>query len=62
MAIVLGIDKFMSEVPRADQHRRQRRRLHRRCWWEGELDRKQLEANLNRSIDPSNLQTAVTTD
>ena len=30
MAIVLGIDKFMSEVPRADQPLRQRRRLRRR--------------------------------
>ena len=38
MAIVFSIDKFMSEVPRADQHHRQRRRSVVVSWWEGELD------------------------
>jgi aerobic C4-dicarboxylate transport protein len=30
-------------------------------WWEGELDREKLNANLKRSVDPSDLETAVTT-
>src|ERR1700710_1468924 len=61
MAIVLGIDKFMSEC----------RALTNLCgngvacvvvsWWEGELDRDKLHANLNQTVDPTDLQTAVTT-
>ncbi|MDE2577871.1 MAG: dicarboxylate/amino acid:cation symporter [Hyphomicrobiales bacterium] len=61
MAIVLGIDKFMSEC----------RALTNLCgngvacvvvsWWEGELDRNKLNAALNRDIDPSDVETAVTT-
>src|SRR5471030_3127567 len=61
MAIVLGIDKFMSEC----------RALTNLCgngvacvvvsWWEGELDHDKLHANLNQTIDPSDLETAVTT-
>jgi len=31
------------------------------AWWEGELDRKMLNAGLERRVDPSNLETAVTT-
>jgi hypothetical protein len=30
-------------------------------WWEGELDRERLDSNLNQTIDPSDLETAVTT-
>jgi aerobic C4-dicarboxylate transport protein len=30
-------------------------------WWEGELDHEKLRANLNKTIDPSDLETAVTT-
>lgn len=62
MAIVLGIDKFMSEC----------RALTNLCgngvacvivaWWEGELDRDKLNARLSRQIDPTDLETAVTTD
>ncbi|MCK1386443.1 dicarboxylate/amino acid:cation symporter [Bradyrhizobium sp. 21] len=62
MAIVLGIDKFMSEC----------RALTNLCgngvacvivaWWEGELDRDKLNARLNRQIDPTDMETAVTTD
>jgi len=62
MAIVLGIDKFMSEC----------RALTNLCGngvacvvvsaWEGELDRGKLQAGLARQIDPSDLETAVTTD
>src|SRR5204863_7260048 len=59
MAIVLGIDKFMSEC----------RALTNRCgngvacvvvaWWEGELDRDKLRAGLERNIDPTDFETAV---
>jgi aerobic C4-dicarboxylate transport protein len=62
MAIVLGIDKFMSEC----------RALTNLCgngvacvivaWWEGELDRDKLNASLSRQIDPTDMETAVTTD
>ena len=61
MAIVLGVDKFMSEC----------RALTNLCgngvacvvvaWWEGELDRTKMAAALSQNIDPSDLQTAVTT-
>ncbi len=62
MAIVLGIDKFMSEC----------RALTNLCgngvacvivaWWEGELDRDKLNARLSQQIDPTDMETAVTTD
>ncbi|MGX4772127.1 dicarboxylate/amino acid:cation symporter [Bradyrhizobium guangdongense] len=62
MAIVLGIDKFMSEC----------RALTNLCgngvacvivaWWEGELDRDKLNARLSRQIDPTDMETAITTD
>jgi aerobic C4-dicarboxylate transport protein len=61
MAIVLGIDKFMSEC----------RALTNLCgngvacvvvaWWEGELDRGKLKVALDRDIDPSDIEVAVTT-
>ena len=61
MAIVLGIDKFMSEC----------RALTNLCgngvacvvvaWWEGELDREKLKAALDRNIDPADVEVAVTT-
>jgi aerobic C4-dicarboxylate transport protein len=61
MAIVLGIDKFMSEC----------RALVNLCgngvacvvvaWWEGELDRDKLRAALDRDIDPTDIEVAVTT-
>jgi aerobic C4-dicarboxylate transport protein len=61
MAIVLGIDKFMSEC----------RALTNLCgngvacvvvaWWEGELDRDALNRTLSSQVDPSDLQTALTT-
>src|SRR2546430_1229832 len=62
MAIVLGIDKFMSEC----------RALTNLCgngvacvvvaWWEGELDREKLHANLSKTVDPTDMETAVTTE
>jgi aerobic C4-dicarboxylate transport protein len=61
MAIVLGIDKFMSEC----------RALVNLCgngvacvvvaWWEGELDRDKLRDALDRDIDPTDIEVAVTT-
>jgi aerobic C4-dicarboxylate transport protein len=30
-------------------------------WWEGELDHDKLHANLNQSIDPSDIETAIAT-
>ncbi|MGJ4918396.1 dicarboxylate/amino acid:cation symporter [Bradyrhizobium oligotrophicum] len=61
MAIVLGIDKFMSEC----------RALTNLCgngvacvivaWWEGELDRDKLRIALDRDIDPADVEIAVTT-
>jgi aerobic C4-dicarboxylate transport protein len=62
MALVLGVDKFMSEC----------RALTNFCgngvaaiviaWWEGELDRTMLSAGLGKEIDPSDVALAVTTD
>ena len=61
MAIVLGIDKFMSEC----------RALVNLCgngvacvvvaWWEGELDRDKLRVAIDRDIDPTDIEVAVTT-
>jgi len=31
------------------------------AWWEGELDRDKLNAALSARIDPSDVETAVTT-
>jgi aerobic C4-dicarboxylate transport protein len=62
MALVLGVDKFMSEC----------RALTNICgngvativvaWWEGELDQGKLAAGLARRIDPSDVETAITTE
>jgi aerobic C4-dicarboxylate transport protein len=62
MALVLGVDKFMSEC----------RALTNICgngvativvaWWEGELDHAKLAAGLARRIDPSDVETAITTE
>jgi len=30
-------------------------------WWEGELDHDKLHARLNQQIDPTDLETAVST-
>jgi aerobic C4-dicarboxylate transport protein len=48
-------------VPRADQLSGNGVACIIVAWWEGELDRKKLNAGLNRQIDPSNIETAVTT-
>jgi aerobic C4-dicarboxylate transport protein len=61
MAIVLGIDKFMSECRALTNLTGNGVACIIVAWWEGELDRTKLEAGLNREVDPSNIQTAVTT-
>jgi aerobic C4-dicarboxylate transport protein len=30
-------------------------------WWEGELDHDRLLANLNKEIDPTDVEAAITT-
>ena len=61
MAIVFSIDKFMSEVRALTNITGNGVAAIFVSWWEGELDRGKLEAGLNKSIDPSDVQTAVTT-
>jgi len=61
MAIVLGIDKFMSECRALTNITGNGVACIIVAWWEGELDRDKLNAGLNRQIDPSSIETAVTT-
>ena len=61
MAIVLGIDKFMSECRALTNLTGNGVACVVVAWWEGELDRTKLDAALNRRIDPSDVETAVTT-
>ncbi len=61
MAIVLGIDKFMSECRALTNLTGNGVACVVVAWWEGELDRTKLKAGLDQQIDPSNLETAVTT-
>lgn len=62
MAIVLGIDKFMSEVRALTNIIGNGVATVVVAWWEGELDREKLEDGLNQKIDPSDIKTAITTD
>jgi aerobic C4-dicarboxylate transport protein len=61
MAVVFSVDKFMSEVRALTNITGNGIATVFVSWWEGELDRDKLHANLNRTIDPSDLETAVTT-
>ena len=61
MAIVLGIDKFMSECRALTNITGNGVACVVVAWWEGELDHKKLQRGLNRDIDPSDVETAVTT-
>jgi aerobic C4-dicarboxylate transport protein len=61
MAIVFSIDKFMSEVRALTNITGNGVAAVFVSWWEGELDHKLLNARLNQQIDPSDVQTAVTT-
>jgi aerobic C4-dicarboxylate transport protein len=61
MAIVLGIDKFMSECRALTNITGNGVACIIVAWWEGELDRNKLNAGLNREVDPRNIEQAVTT-
>ena len=61
MAIVLGIDKFMSECRALTNITGNAVATIVVSWWEGELSREKLNAALNQTIDPSDIETAVTT-
>jgi aerobic C4-dicarboxylate transport protein len=61
MAIVFSVDKFMSEVRALTNITGNGIATVFVSWWEGELDHDKLHARLNQQIDPSDLQTAVTT-
>jgi aerobic C4-dicarboxylate transport protein len=61
MAIVFAVDKFMSEVRALTNITGNGVATVFVSWWEGELDHERLHANLNQNIDPSDLETAVTT-
>jgi aerobic C4-dicarboxylate transport protein len=61
IAIVFSVDKFMSEVRALTNITGNGIATVFVSWWEDELDRDKLHANLNQTVDPSDLQTAVTT-
>ena len=58
MAIVLGIDKFMSECRALTNITGNGVACIIVAWWEGELNRDKLNAALSRDVDPSSLETA----
>jgi aerobic C4-dicarboxylate transport protein len=62
MAIVFSVDKFMSEVRALTNIVGNGVATVVVSWWEGELDRAQLDAGLRRQVDPSDVQAAVTAD
>ena len=61
MAIVFSVDKFMSEVRALTNIIGNGVATVFVSWWEGELDHERLHAHLNKQIDPSDMETAVTT-
>ena len=61
MAIVLGIDKFMSECRALTNFIGNGVATIVVSAWEGELDREKLARGLARRVDPSNVETAITT-
>jgi aerobic C4-dicarboxylate transport protein len=61
MAIVFSVDKFMSEVRALTNITGNGVATVFVAWWEGELDHERLRAALNGEIDPSDVETAVTT-
>src|SRR3954465_14565699 len=61
MAIVLGIDKFMSECRALVNFTGNGVATVVVAWWEGELDRDKLTAALSRDVDPTDIEVAVTT-
>jgi aerobic C4-dicarboxylate transport protein len=61
MAIVFSVDKFMSECRALTNITGNGVATVVVSWWEGELDRARLNAALGARVDPSNVETAVTT-
>jgi aerobic C4-dicarboxylate transport protein len=61
MAIVFSIDKFMSEVRALTNITGNGIAAVFVSWWEGELDKTTLHARLNQEIDPTDVETAITT-
>jgi aerobic C4-dicarboxylate transport protein len=61
IAIVFSVDKFMSEVRALTNITGNGIATVFVSSWEDELDRDKLHANLNQTVDASDLQTAVTT-
>jgi aerobic C4-dicarboxylate transport protein len=61
MAIVLGIDKFMSECRALTNFIGNGVATIVVSAWEGELDRAKLARGLSRRVDPSDVEVAVTT-
>jgi aerobic C4-dicarboxylate transport protein len=61
MAIVFSIDKFMSEVRALTNITGNGVAAVFVSWWEGELDHDTMHARLNKTSDPADLETAVTT-
>ncbi|WP_036258918.1 C4-dicarboxylate transporter DctA [Methylocapsa aurea] len=61
MAIVLGVDKFMSECRALTNIIGNGVATVVVSWWEGELDHDKLAAALNRSVDASDIATGVST-
>jgi aerobic C4-dicarboxylate transport protein len=56
------VDKFMSEVRALTNITGNGVATVFVSWWEGELDHAKLHARLNQEIDPSDVETAVTTN
>jgi len=61
LAIVFGIDKFMSEVRALTNITGNGVATVVVSWWEGELDRDKLRRALTRDVDPSDVELAETT-
>jgi aerobic C4-dicarboxylate transport protein len=61
MAIVFSVDKFMSEVRALTNITGNGVATVFVSWWEGELDHERLHTHLNQTVDPSDVETAVTT-
>jgi aerobic C4-dicarboxylate transport protein len=61
MAIVLGVDKFMSECRALTNIIGNGVATVVVSWWEDELDRAKLKAGLEQSVDAADVETAVTT-
>jgi aerobic C4-dicarboxylate transport protein len=61
MAIVFSIDKFMSEVRALTNITGNGIAAVFVSWWEGELDKETMHARLNQDVDPSDVETAITT-